>query len=532
MDTDTDIDAFLSSSYAQIRAVASVPAGTAAPTLPSAHLLSAARSSLPSPQQLRLGIGPEATIAHLTSCIAPALTGQNRSGRYFGFVTGSCLPVAEAADNLVSALDQNVQVHLPAQSVATDVEDAALTMLLRLLELDRRGGGAGEQISWAGRTFTTGATASNILGLACGREAVIASRLPREMKEAGVGVGELGLLDACAAAKIRGIQVLSSMGHSSLSKAAAVVGLGRACVRELPRSKGAPWALDLDAVERELRRGDAAGVASIVAVSAGEVNTGRFATAGAGADMRRLRELADRHGAWIHVDGAFGIFARALPATDEFARLREAAAGLELADSITVDGHKLLNVPYDTGIFFTRSSSTLHAVFQNPNAAYLSSPSSPSSSIPSPLNIGLENSRRFRALPVYAVLLSSGREGIAAMLARMVRVARGIAGAIARDLAEDYELLPASGEGEEENADKIENTHVVTLFRARDPELNDVLVAKIQGSGEWYVSGTRWDGRPACRIAVASWRVDVDKDVEFVRDSLARIAREWKEGQQ
>ncbi|XXH03965.1 hypothetical protein Hte_010373 [Hypoxylon texense] len=514
-----DAEAFLTASYARIRASAAVPVGTYAPTLPSASALAAARSTLPSssPEEeeasLR-GIGAEATLARLTETLAPALEGHNRGGRYFGFVTGSALPVAEAADNLVSAFDNSVQVHLPDQSISTEVEDAALRLLLRVLDL-------GE--GWHGRTFTTGATASNILGLACGREAVVSARLPPQARERGDGVGELGILGACAAAGIREIQVLTSMGHSSLSKAASVVGLGRHAVKELPHNEAEPWRLDLHAVERELQRKD---IASIIAVSAGEVNTGRFATSSA-EDLRRLRELADKYGAWIHVDGAFGIFARALPATEEFASLRESTAGLELADSITVDGHKLLNVPYDTGIFFTRESATLHAVFQNPNAVYLSAPGL--SPIPSPLNIGLENSRRFRALPVYAVLLSEGRAGVAAMLARMVRLARGIADALAaaaaadRGLRDAYELLPAGSRG---GAD----THVVVLFRARDEGLNAALVGKIQGSGEWYVSGTKWEGRPACRIAVASWRVNVEEDLEFVTGSLAKIAKDWRDG--
>ncbi|KAI2620332.1 PLP-dependent transferase [Hypomontagnella submonticulosa] len=504
-----DTEAFLISSYERVRASVSVAPGTSAPVLPSNAALSAARSAIPDPDapESLLGRGPEATLAHLTTAIAPALDGHNRSGRYYGFVTGSALPVAEAADNLVSAFDVSPQVHLPGQSIATEVEDAALRLLLRLLDL-------GGSENWGGRTFTTGATASNILGLACGREAVVSKRLPAGSQD---GVGELGILGACAKAGIREFQVLTSMGHSSLSKAASVVGLGRCAVKELPYSEAEPWRLDLDAVESELLR---EGVASIIAVSAGEVNTGRFATTGKD-DMRRLGYFAEKYKTWIHVDGAFGIFARALPATSEFAKLREYVAGLEFADSITIDGHKLLNVPYDTGIFFTRQSSTLHAAFQNPNAVYLATSAS---SIPSPLNIGLENSRRFRALPVYAVLLSEGREGLAAMLARMVRLARGVASALTTDenLKEAYELLP--------DATAADHTHIVVLFRARDAGLNRVLVRTIQDSGDWYVSGTTWKGEPACRVAVASWRVNVDEDLAFITSNLAKIAKEWKDG--
>ncbi|KAJ4306205.1 hypothetical protein N0V88_001001 [Collariella sp. IMI 366227] len=412
--------------------------------------------------------------------VRPALNHQSLSSRYLGFVTGGVLPIAEAADNLVSAVDQNVQ--------------------------GNRERGCG----WAGRTFTTGATASNILGLACGRESVIARRLsPSSFSQT---VAELGLLGACQAAGVRGIQVLTSMGHSSLYKAASVVGLGHASVKEMGVSEAEPWRLDLDKVERALEEGERDGVASVVVVSAGEVNTGRFATNVL--DMPKLRSLADRYGAWVHVDGAFGIFARALPRTDEFLSLHAHVAGLELADSIAADGHKLLNVPYDNGIFLCRDASILTQVFSNPNAVYLASPGDPNA-ILSPLNIGIENSRRFRALPVYAVLLSEGREGIAAMLSRMVLLARAIA-AYVRD-SEHYEWLP------EEDA-SLESTYIIVLFRAKDAGLNEVLVDRINASGKMFVSGTKWGGKRAVRIAVGSWRVDVERDAAVIKEALTEIA--------
>ncbi|KAF6807528.1 pyridoxal-dependent decarboxylase [Colletotrichum sojae] len=482
------------------RLLAAVPDGDAAHTLPSAAALSNASASLPRPEAegYLSPLGTEATLSHILDEIVPGLNGQARSGRYYGFVTGGTLPVAEAADNIVTALDQNVQVHLPSQTVATELESVALRMLADLLDLEP-GRGAGEEV-WKGRTFTTGATASNILGLACGREAVVEKR--------GGKVGEDGLLGACVAAGIREIQVLTSMGHSSLSKAASVVGLGRASVKELRVSADEPWRLDLQAVERELAR---EGVASIIAVSAGEVNTGRFAMDGL-EEMRKLRELADRFGAWIHVDGAFGIFARALDDTPEFKGIKAAAAGLELADSITVDGHKLLNVPYDCGMFFTRSLSTLTSVFTNPNAAYLSSGPS---SIPSPLNIGLENSRRFRALPAYAVLRSEGRSGLAAILGRMVLLARRIAQWIRE--SEAYELLP-------EGDWSLDETHMIVLFRARDDGLNDELVERINTTRQMYVSGTSWKGRKAVRVAVGTWKVDIERDFDAVTKVLGQVA--------
>lgn len=286
----------LDDAYARLRATLSDRDDA---TLPPQASLDAGEASLPQEggSAYLVGRGTRATLDHLLDDIVPALNGQSVGPRYYGFVTGGVLPVAEAADNIVSALDQNVQVHLPDQSISTTVEDSALAMLVSLLEL-------GPAADWPGRTITTGATASNILGLACGREMVVASRLPPH--SSGATVAKAGLLGACLAAGVRQIQVLTTMGHSSLSKAASVVGLGHDAVKELPVSEDEPWRLDLDAVERELARD---GVASIIAVSAGEVNTGRFATNAL--DMPKLRSLADRYGAWIHVDG--GMFHPRLP---------------------------------------------------------------------------------------------------------------------------------------------------------------------------------------------------------------------------
>jgi glutamate/tyrosine decarboxylase-like PLP-dependent enzyme len=163
-------------------------------------------------------------------------------------------------------------------------------------------------------------------------------------------------------------------------------------------------------------------------------------------------------------------------------------------------------------MFYTRSATTLSQVFTNPNAVYLSSGGS---QIPSPLNIGIENSRRFRALPVYAVLLSEGRDGIAAMLARMVHLTRKIAEFV-RD-SEHYAWLP------NENAD-LNDTHIIVLLRAKDDKLNDVLVQRINESRKMYVSGTVWRGQKAIRVAVSTWRADVERDMPIIREILSGVA--------
>jgi glutamate/tyrosine decarboxylase-like PLP-dependent enzyme len=269
-------------SYARIQSVLDATPNDA---LPSHAALHKAASALPAslPQA---GLGEEATEAHLLADLVPAFNGPKTSANYYGFVTGGVFPIAEFADHLVTAFDQNVQVHLPDQSISTVVEDRALSALVELLEL-----GPG----WAGRTFTTGATGANIVGLACGREAVIQGRLA----PGAPGVGELGLLAACTRAGIREVQLLTAMCHSSLYKAASVVGLGRASVKDVGSGSEQPWKIDISLLQQELQR---EGVASIVALSAGEVNTGRFATSGS-SEMRQIRELCDRYGAWLHVDG-------------------------------------------------------------------------------------------------------------------------------------------------------------------------------------------------------------------------------------
>jgi glutamate/tyrosine decarboxylase-like PLP-dependent enzyme len=274
------------SSYSKLRAVID---GTPNDALPSISAIGKAEASLPSSLPTS-GLGEEATEAHLLSDIAPGFNGPKTSANYYGFVTGGVFPIAELADNIVTAFDQNVQVHLPDQSISTTVEDRALSMLIELLNLGQ---------GWNGRTFTTGATGSNTLGLACGREAVVNARL--KAKAISGGVGELGLLSACMKAEIKEIQVLTTMGHSSLYKAASIVGLGRSSVKDIPFSKEEPWRMDLDALRRELKRSED-GVVSIVALSGGEVNTGMFATDGV-SDVKIIRQLCDDHGAWLHVDG-------------------------------------------------------------------------------------------------------------------------------------------------------------------------------------------------------------------------------------
>lgn len=243
-------------------------------------------------------------------------------------MTGGATEAAKLADHLAIQYDQNVQVHLPNETIATDVEDAALKMLCQLLHL--------QPGQWPHRTSTTGATASNVIGLALARQTVL-EQLAKS-SSADVSVAEHGLFHIMNVAGISNVQILTTVPHSSLKKAASIIGLGRASVVDVSQHD-ASHRFDFNILEQYLAKQN---TASIIAVSCAEVNTGLFATTGQ--DMQRLRKLADMHNAWIHVDGAFGLLARALPKRDEYSALLDGVDGLELADSITGDAHKLINV--------------------------------------------------------------------------------------------------------------------------------------------------------------------------------------------
>lgn len=211
-----------------------------------------------------------------------------------------------------------------------------------------------------------------------------------------------------------------------------------------------------------------------------------------------------------------------------FETVAKGAAGVELADSIAGDAHKVLNVPYDCGFFFSRAGTGLEEqVFRNTNAAYLKAPDASSSdSVRSPLNVGMENSRRFRALPVYATLMAYGREGYRGMLVRQIRFARAVASFIFHH--KEFELLPSSIGGGESCIEQ--NIFIIVLFRAKDDALNASLVKRINGTGLMYVSATVWNKNPASRIAVSNWQVNPDSDLEIVKRTLEWVLSESQRG--
>lgn len=229
--------------------------------LPETRILINATASLPSGLPGH-GLGIGRTTNHLLEDIAPALNGSSLSPNYYGFVVGGITPAARIAEAIVSLYDQNPLVHLPDQTVASTIEDKALRLLMDLLRFDTS--------AWSG-VFSTGATASNVLGLACGREHIINSRVEeRQGKNAQNSVGSLGLLRACSMAEVEEISVYTTLAHSSLYKASSILGLGHSCIQHVGKSPN-DIQFDIHELQRllELKRRNSA---SIVVVSCAEVN--------------------------------------------------------------------------------------------------------------------------------------------------------------------------------------------------------------------------------------------------------------------
>jgi glutamate/tyrosine decarboxylase-like PLP-dependent enzyme len=420
------------------------------------------------------GAGAVATLERLSG---PGLDAAVASAgpRNFHFVTGGVTPAALGADWLASALDQNSFAWIESP-LGAQLERVALAWLRELFGLPAAWGGV----------LTTGATMANFVALACARR--------WWAERHGVDVDEEGLPGLPPLPVVSGGYV-----HSTAVKALGMLGIGRASVRVLARDPAGR--LDLDELRRALTELD--GAPALLLATAGEVNAGDFDPIGAMAD------LAERHGAWLHVDGAFGLFARVTP---EVAHL---ADGVERAHSVIADGHKWLNVPYDCGFAFVRDGTTLTRIF-NAAAAYL-----PEEDQKRPTFgfLGPESSRRARSLAVWATLAAYGRHGYRELVERNLALARRVAERV--DAAHDLERL----------ADVPLN---IVCFRYRPPgvpeteldDLNARLGEAVLADGRVYVGTTRYRGCVAFRPAIVNWRTreeDVDLLVDVIRELGARL---------
>ncbi len=410
------------------------------------------------------GPGAEAALRTFWQSYAAQL-GASAGPRFLGFVTGGSTPAALAADWLVSALDQNLSGE--GYSVAPAIERVALHLLRQLFGLPA---------AFAG-VFVTGATQSNLVGLALARQWAAA--------QAGHDVAQRGLYG------LPPLPILSGAPHSSVYKVAAVLGLGRDQVRAVAPLPGRE-AIDPQALETVLR--ELNGRPAVVVANAGTVNSTDFD------DLRALAALKAQYPFWLHVDAAFGGFAAVVPA------LAGRVAGWEQADSITIDAHKWLNVPYDAAMLYTRQPALQAEVFKN-LAAYLG----PLGERPDFVHLTPENSRRFRALPTYLSLLAYGRTGIADIVAR--NCAQAALGALVEASGVFRLLAP------------VRLNVVCFTLAAADPSAAAVahLLARLRDSGEAFLTPTRYANTAGMRAAFSNWRTEA-ADVARVWDALLAAA--------
>lgn len=403
---------------------------------------------------------PETVLKLLDDIGSPA-TVATAGSRFFGFVIGASLPAALAANWLAAAWDQNAGLHVASPTAAV-LEQVSLNWLLDLFGLPADSGGA----------FVTGTTMANFSALAAARHAVL--------QQAGWDIEADGLFGAPPINVIVGAEV-----HPSVLKALGMLGLGRKRVTIVPTdSQGRMRADEFPAISGP----------TIVCVQAGNVNTGAFDP------IDEICARAHSGGAWVHVDGAFGLWAAAAP---NRAHLTHGISG---ADSWATDAHKWLNVPYDSGLAFVRDSEKLRGAMSL-TAAYL-----PQGSEREPSQFTPELSRRARGVEVWAALRSLGRSGLANLVEGNCRSASRFA-----------EGLSAAG-------CQILNDVVLNQVLASfgDAETTRRVIAGIQSDGTCWCGGTVWQGQTAMRISVSSWAT-TDEDVDRSLEAMLRVASEIRQ---
>jgi len=403
------------------------------------------------------GLDPSRVIALLDDAGSPA-TVASAGGRYFGFIVGSALPAALAADWLTSAWDQNGALTVMSP-VAARLEQISIDWVREIFSLPAGCRGA----------LVTGDTMANLTCLTSARQAVLS--------KTGWDVRRQGFQAAPPITVVVGDEV-----HVSVLKALSILGFGLDGLVRVPVD--AQGRMKVDRIPP--LRGPA-----IVCTQAGNVNSGAFDPVG------EVCDLAHSAGAWVHVDGAFGLWARASP------RLRSLADGTERADSWATDCHKWLNVPYDCGIAFVREPHALRSAMSTPAAAYLGGTNSSE-----PMDAVPEMSRRARGVACWAGLRSLGRTGLAALVERTCGFAQRFA---TRLRAAGFSILN----------DVVLNQVLVSFG---DDARTLRVVAEVQDEGTLWAGSTVWHGTTAMRISVSSWAT-TQEDVDTSIEAILRIAR-------
>jgi glutamate/tyrosine decarboxylase-like PLP-dependent enzyme len=388
--------------------------------------------------------------------------------RYFGFVTGGSFPVAVAADWLVSAWDQNAALNVMSPAIA-QLEDVTAAWLLDLFRLP----------PGASLGFVTGATLANVTCMAAARHEVL--------RQAGWDVEADGLQGAP-----RLHVVVGAGAHAAIDTAARVLGFGTSnLVRVAADGQGR---MVPDALAAALARIDGP---TIVCLQAGHVNTGAFDP------FAPLIAIAHRHRAWVHVDGAFGLWARAA----EQEALRVQADGLECADSWGVDAHKWLNVPYDSGIAIVATPAA-HRASMAQHASYLLRAEGERRD---GMDWTPEASRRARVVPVYAVLKALGRPGVSQLVET------------ACERAQQMASLLQAHPGVTVLNDVVLNQVLVRVRSRSGENATRAVIARVQQEGICWVGGTTWQNEPAMRISISNWATTAE-DIERSAASILQAA--------
>lgn len=412
------------------------------------------------------GLPPRQVIEELDRDVQEGLL-HSAGGRFFGWVIGGGLPVSVAADWLTAAWNQNAAAHACSPSAAV-VEEVVGGWLKELLGLPAE----------ASFAFVTGCQMAHFTALAAARHKLLADR--------GWSVEEQGLAGSPP------IRVLVGEHHETLLRALRHLGIGTNAVVRVPLEDDGT--LQVGALEAELDRDPAA--PTLVALAAGDLNRGAFDPFDAACDLAHAR------GAWVHVDGAFGLWAAASP------RLRHLVRGIEKADSWATDAHKWLNIPYDSGIAFVADSRAHRTAMTIPAAYKLEV-----EGVRDQLEWGPEWSRRARGIPIYAALRTLGRDGVAGIVERCSD--------LARELVQRLGALP----GVEVLATPIINQGLV---RFRDPggdhdARTEAVIRRINAGGEAWFGPTTWHGMRVMRISVCNFRTS-PADVERAVAAVARAA--------
>ena len=383
--------------------------------------------------------------------------------RYLGFVTGGTTPAALVGDWLAGAIDQNATG--PEGSVNAAVEEQVINWLCEIASLPAK--------KFDG-VLTTGATVSNLLGLVTGRQWC--------GEKVGVDI------DADGAVALPDLELFAASPHASMVKDLSIAGIGRNNFTKVATLSGTEQT-DVNDLKAKLAASDARG--KIVIASSGTVNATDFD------DLTVIADLCAAYGAWLHVDAAFGMFA----ALDD--RRSHLLAGLDRSDSITSDGHKWLNVPYDCGIFLTRHIGVLEKCCRA-FAPYLDTKADGNMYI----NRGVENSRRFRALPLWVSMQAYGREGFAGIIRANCDQAADLAAWVRTH--EKLELLAEP---------KLNVTMFASLGSDDD---NRALLARINASGKLFLTPTVYGGRFGFRAAFSNWRTQ-NHDLVIIKQAIDAV---------